>query len=686
MKSIKLALKHFSERWYAYPLLLLFVGAVSYLYQLPRMGFYWDDWQAVFLYLMKDSKAISEYFAFDRPFSAWTYQFLFPLLPMEPWVWHIATFIFRLLGILAMTKALLLIWPERVWVIRWVGLLTLVAPAFASQPIALAFNQHFLTWLLFTLSILLTGLSITNRRWFWLFFPLALLATAAHLFTMEYFAGVEFLRAAYIYMLISKIEKHRWPALRNTFLTWLPFGFIEFFFIYWRLGIYPNQAPDLAPNDPIILRQLLSAPVQGILDIITRSVKDIIHLLVTSWVDPISPAEINLSAKATIFSWGLGILAASLAALWMYRAQPHNSSPNETSDQFHFRGLLLGIAVLLFGGFPVWLMARQITEEKWSDRFSLAPLPGAILILVILIDWMIRTKIQKHIILTVLLALSIAFQIRNVNKYRLDWEYQRDYYWQLVWRIPSLAPGTVIYSPNIPTEKISDYATTFAINTLYFRNSLEADVPYWFLTPRYLDLESLNQQPQQELKFNVRNVQFSGSTAAMVSIYYQPSTRCLKVLDDIYQLDPFLNKVDPIFYSVNNPSLIQTSSDPAEPSRGIFGKEPDHDWCYYFQKADLARQIGQWQDIIDLMTQAFQNGFSPAASSELLPLLDAYLQLGQGEQALNTAEQMISINSEIGPAICALAGNVEESHPGGKSADAIRELRRVAECLQTIAP
>ncbi len=679
MQAIKQSIKAFYGRWYAYPLILLVTGSVCYLYQLPRMGFYWDDWQAVLLYQMKDLKAISAYFAFDRPFSAWTYQLLFPLLPMKAWVWHLATLLFRVGGILALIKAFLLAWPQRDRELKWVGLLALVAPSFASQSIALAFNQHFLTWLLFSASFLFTGLSIVKRRQFWIFMPLALLTTAAHLFTMEYFAGLEFIRLGYIYLLVSAAEPRKRPAVRKTALFSIPYVLIASIFLYWRLAIYPNQAPDAAPNDPIMIQQLLMNPLGAALDLLTRSVKDIVHLMLTSWVDPVSPAEIDFTAKATIFSWGVGCLAACLAALLLYFS-PEQKTALEISDKFHLRAGILGCGIVLFGGMPVWLMARQITEGKWSDRFSLAPMTGAILILVILIEWMIRTKAQKHVLLAILFALSISFQMRIVNKYRLDWEYQRDYYWQLVWRIPSLEAGTAIFSPIFPGERLSEYAAAFAINVLYAGETISAQVPYWFIPPRYLDIDSLAENQQQDIRQSVRTIQFIGSTSAMVSVYYQPSSRCLKVLDEMYQLDPFLTKVDPIFYQVNNPARILTQASPPQPPVEIIGHEPEHRWCYYFQKADLARQNQHWQEVIDVMAEASRLGFSPAAGSELLPLLDAHLHLQQWNQAVTVVHQILAIPGKTGPAVCALVDQFEKNQPSLIPGEVSGQIRLAAEC------
>lgn len=96
-----------------YIFLLILVGATSYLYQMTQMGFYWDDWQAVFLGHINNPQITAEYFSYDRPFSAWTYDILFPWLPMNAALWQGLSFLLRLGAIVLLVEALLQLWPNR---------------------------------------------------------------------------------------------------------------------------------------------------------------------------------------------------------------------------------------------------------------------------------------------------------------------------------------------------------------------------------------------------------------------------------------------------------------------------------------------------------------------------------------------------------------------------------------------
>jgi len=69
-----------------------------------------------------------------------------------------------------------------------------------------------------------------------------------------------------------------------------------------------------------------------------------------------------------------------------------------------------------------------------------------------------------------------------------------------------------------------------------------------------------------------------------------------------------------------------------EPPQVVFGNEPSHKWCYYYQKASLARQVGDWESVIKLQEKALEDGYYPEDSIEWMPLLEAYTHLGEKEK------------------------------------------------------
>jgi len=80
-------------------------------------------------------------------------------------------------------------------------------------------------------------------------------------------------------------------------------------------------------------------------------------------------------------------------------------------------------------------------------------------------------------------------------------------------------------------------------------------------------------------------------------------------------------------------NLIDPSASPALPPADVFGMEPSHGWCYYYQKMDLARQVKDWQTVVALAQEAKSLELEPAIVSEWLPALEAYVQLNKIDQA-----------------------------------------------------
>ena len=65
------------------------------------------------------------------------------------------------------------------------------------------------------------------------------------------------------------------------------------------------------------------------------------------------------------------------------------------------------------------------------------------------------------------------------------------------------------------------------------------------------------------------------------------------------------------------------------PLEAAFGPEPVHEWCWYYQQASLARQMGNWESVAALGDEALKLGFYPADSVEWMPFMQAYAMLGR---------------------------------------------------------
>ena len=78
-------------------------------------------------------------------------------------------------------------------------------------------------------------------------------------------------------------------------------------------------------------------------------------------------------------------------------------------------------------------------------------------------------------------------------------------------------------------------------------------------------------------------------------------------------------------------------------------KEPEHGWCYYYEKMSLARQQGAWPEVARLADEAQQLGLRPRDRSEWIPALEAYISENRADDARHLSRTILK---EL-PANCA---------------------------------
>lgn len=676
-----------SKRWF-YPLLLLAVMALTYGLQMPRLGFFWDDWQAVYLSRFGDATAYWRYFLSDRPFSAWTYIVTMPLLGVSPLPWHLFTLLVRWLSVLGFVWALRGIWSERERAIQWMGLLLAVYPGFTQQPVSVAYSQHFITYALFTGSLALMIRATRRAGFAWGFTLLALLMTLLHLLTMEYFAGLELLRPFFLWIVLHRMGEKPLQTAGNVMKRWAPYLVVLGMFLAYRFFWFPKLLTAEDPNALQLLDQARAAPLATGLRLAQMALQDFVQVTLFAWTNTIAPDTLLLNATMTWVGWAIGLVAAVLCIWGTGRAlgEPTSSS---TDQPFLRQSIALGMLGILLGGLPVWLTNRQVIVGMWSDRFSLAMMPGAVILLVGIVEWLGERPLRKALFLGVFLMLAVAAHTRTIYKFHLHWEQQRSYFWQLVWRVPGLKDGTALLAPELPFSYVADYSLSFALNTIYAPPQDPQQPLYWFVNAsRKWGAEALMDVTADEpIKDGIRNVQFEGSAAAGLAVNFNAARGCLRVLDPVYQGAPSLSdypvdELEQMLFKISHPERI--SSHPTadlQTLERIFGKEPPHGWCYYFEKADLARQLQDWQTVQDLAEEATAQGYAPGNGAEWLPFIEADAHLGRWETAVQRTLSAAGASPKLPPFFCAAWQRLESQTPDTpQRAAALIEVRSALSC------
>jgi hypothetical protein len=99
-------------------------------------------------------------------------------------------------------------------------------------------------------------------------------------------------------------------------------------------------------------------------------------------------------------------------------------------------------------------------------------------------------------------------------------------------------------------------------------------------------------------------------------------------------------------------SRIVTNGTAPVPPKNIFGEEPHHDWCYYFQKASLARQQGKWQEIVNIYDTVVAAGYKPVDDSEYFVFVEGLVNSGQSEKALQIVQNQIGSDNALRYSLC----------------------------------
>jgi hypothetical protein len=267
-------------------------------------------------------------------------------------------------------------------------------------------------------------------------------------------------------------------------------------------------------------------------------------------------------------------------------------------------------------------------------------------------------------LLTLFLGLAVAHHFRTANQYVNDWEMQKTYYWHLLWRAPGLKSGTNIISPNLPSATLSTYAVGFGLNLLYDSSREVKKVPYWYFSSAIINdrLDTLKADTPLHYE-ELRNITYDGFISESLVVTRPSNERCLWVVAPYIRQSGELTYDEGKIAAFSNPAQILGQRSATLPVN-LIGEEPARDWCYYFEKADLANQQADYLTIIRLWDESQAHHLSPRSPVELYPFLKALLIEGQIDKAHEIIRQTASLSAHTLPAMaCDLTQQLAKELP-----------------------
>ena len=686
IRSIFNRLKRASIPGWMIPLGLLVICILSFGLLIPSLGFYLDDWYTIWFAKTLGVSSYPAIYAEDRPFLAYFYMAAVTFLGQTPLAWQIFNIFCRTLAGAAVWGSLRQVWPGASQSILLVAITFIVYPGFKQHWISVSFSPWYLFLAFYLFSIGGMILSIRKRKWYWLWTPISLALSVYTLLSTEYYFGLELLRPVFLWIVFSATIQNKRERAGKTILHWLPYlgGFLAYWI--WRTFFFVSTHYSLQA-----IQEISAHPFTAILGLFSSLATYAYHSFWTAWSQIFTvPYSFDLSQRPALLFWGVVVLAGLFTAIFcwgIFAGFTKKGFPRETKN-FRWQLIGVGILALLVGGIPFWAAGLSVTTEFPWDRFTLAMMLGASLLLVGVIEAFLRPVLPKIILVAVIVGLATGANFQLSRDYHLEWAKVQDFYWQLSWRAPGIQKDTILltHSLGLNYEReflyFNENSLTALLNWVYSPENNTAQFDYFVYFSNAVDGGGLLKQPMgSEVTRKLRTASFTGSTSQILGVYFA-ADGCLQVLDQTGETLPMLpNDLLPAL-SISNTDLILPDPDsPLILPPDLFGEEPAHGWCYYYEKAELARQMGDWQEVVDLGTQVEASGLEPAWLSEWLPFIEGYAHLGNFQKAEDITFQAMEGYPLMASGVCRTWARIsEETQPDADQLLIIQQVLDQTNC------
>lgn len=686
MKTIQTYLQRISIKEKFTPLIFLVIAFMGFGLLANRLGFYQDDWPYIFYAFNKGIPSVAQELYYDgRPNSAWLYMGMFSLLGFKPIMWHLAALLFRWMTATLLWYLFRRIWPNHIKQVTFAILIFIIHPFFLIQPYAVNSILYWAGYLFFSASLLIMVRNVTEQKYIVPLTVLAVTLEAVHLFTSEYFVGMVLIRPFILYWVLRGTDLNFRQRIIKVIIHWIPYLIALGAYVIWRLFIYiPPPSGDR--NSPEILFALLSNPLPTLAYLIRTALQDSVIITFTSWYQTLVP---ELFALGSIFSWFV-IFVSALAFMITFSylkqlKEKENNNNNNNNEGWLAQPLILGLLLLVLGMLPIWIIGQDIVTHKnqfAGSRYGIGSTLGAALILAMLIDRLIDNR-KKVAVVASCVALAISMHLTNEKDFAYSWEKQERFAQQLIWRAPQLESGTAL----VPDEEIlgymGGYSVAFSIITSYQPGDVETP-PYWYF-PFYYTNPNVNDFLQGiPLEARKLSMSFSGNSNKMLVLSFNPEMqRCLWVLQP---QDTNLRLVSDDMRQLSAGSDINLikQSDGAEPSlpESIYGKQNHQTWCYYFEKADLARQYNQWDEVVRLWEESQAIGERADNGFEIIPFIEGYGHQENWDEVKSLTKFAKKITKGLEPSLCTALDRLAVNAPASQLRDeTITTLKNDLRCM-----
>lgn len=647
-------------------LIILAFAAWGRLFYLQ--GLLWDDWYFIWKYFSSESYSqfIFPYQSLGHSFDGIIfYQFcnLFKYFKGDTTsiLNIIRFFLFTLNGILIffIFKKLM---RNKTMLPEIIGAIYMVSPLVNKIEIDMIYRTIYLS--AFLLSVLLTIIILNKRRINWLYYIVSIILSAFAITAFESFIFVEIFRPVVIYYIISKDTK---ISLKPVILHWLPYIFIGACILLYTMFIprFGAFADTYHPSG------IFSIP--GLLQIIKGYTVSLYYLFIDVYKHNVSLAALN----GDIWTFLMSFLAVWITVKIFFNI--HEKEKAQDVILWETKGMMIfGLLWILASIFP-YAATRGYIQNSTLSGYALQANVGIAVFIPASIFYLyyknIITKRLGQVIISIIVLLGVGICNTVVKINDNDWQQQRSFWWQFMWRVPDMKEGTYLIIDLDREEKfICDewapcelmgplrvlYATSkgengFAGTSYAFGDIADTDRIQTFIKNRYSNTVTVPNNYVASFNYHPKNYVVASYIDEVLSLNGDIKFPDIERQENIH---PFSSKGDSFGEAVRRPNIgpfiananadgILMDTKKSFPFRWVMGDEPKNlqiniislkmnklldrhifirDWRYYYQNAEVLLMKKDYSSIVKLYDDACVNGLDswlPHLPEMLVPFIES---------------------------------------------------------------
>ncbi len=188
------------------------------------------------------------------------------------------------------------------------------------------------------------------------------------------------------------------------------------------------------------------------------------------------------------------------------------------------------------------------------------------------------------------------------------------------------------------------------LNLLYNRDDRAGRLNYFIFDLPQLLVEKLSwagaklsYRRGDPISGRVRSFQFQGTSAQSLVSWISPSGTLRIVtqthVNEILRCSALCFNLSRL--SQPGEAISDAPALPDGPLLKIFGPESKFQWLYYYQRAELERQLQHWGVVASLGDEAIMLGYKPADPSEWFPFIDGYTRVHRFRTAADITNRVL---------------------------------------------